>query len=238
MNGPTESENQTHQVTTLLPWYVAGILETRERLEVEAHLSKCASCRKELEEMKRVQETIKGSVNELEGPSSAVFPKVMARIGEQRKAEKSPFPGIVTEQKGAWEHAESWLRSLFAPRWIPALASVLIIGQSVMLMMTWQGGPTTKGPGVGRVPGAIVERSVPQAPAPSQKYRVIFQDHAQAGEIRKLIQEVNGRVIDGPTSEGVYTIEVPVVHDNTVEQTIQVFRAQSHIVRLAEQEES
>ena len=59
-----------HRTTQeLLPWYVNGTLEGGERAQVEAHLSACLPCRRELE-AQRAQQTRRGGPTPASAPSS------------------------------------------------------------------------------------------------------------------------------------------------------------------------
>ena len=49
MSEPNLSERPPHdEAEELLPWYATGQLDEADRARVDAHLSTCASCRKQL----------------------------------------------------------------------------------------------------------------------------------------------------------------------------------------------
>ncbi len=77
------TEDTKHPVSDLLPWYLNETLSQEEQQQVQGHLTNCADCRAELEEMRQLQGAIQeGSVKQ-ERPSSTVFRRVMDRIREQ-----------------------------------------------------------------------------------------------------------------------------------------------------------
>lgn len=75
------------KIKTLIAAYVDGELENGDKKTVEAHLEGCAECRRELEELTRLEEVLKKM--ELKKPSqdtwglywSSVYNKMERRIG-------------------------------------------------------------------------------------------------------------------------------------------------------------
>ena len=66
---------------------------------------------------------------------------------------------------------------------------------------------------------------------PAVKVVVAFQAAATAKDIRSLLQTVRGRIIDGPTPEGVYTLEVLAVDQEVAHEKLEILRNRPDLVR-------
>ena len=201
-----ESEQPLHTEAMLLPGYVNQSLSSEEQQQVAQHLKACATCQEELQEITKMQTAIKASIEDRQGPSPAAFATLMQRIEQEKQFSQQQTP----ETTGIpwWETVESTFRSLFEVQWIPALASVLIVGQAFLLfsLIGTQEGQR------GQVTRPIIERGIPQGVTPqasSLKITVTFQPDAQEQHIREFLQTIQGRIIDGPSSKGIYTLAFP-----------------------------
>ena len=153
-----------------------------------------------------MQAAIKHTIAQRPGPSPAAFSTLMRRIEQEKQTqgEKNTQPTT----SSWWETVESAFRSLFEIQWVPALASVLIVGQA-FLLLSLIGTPEGQ---QGQGNGTIYERGIPQGtPAtPSLKIEVQFVETAQERPIRGLVRDLGGRIIDGPTEDGRYTLGFPI----------------------------
>ena len=231
MNEQKDPQNQTHKEATSLPWYLADTLTKQEKHEVESHLADCANCRAELEDMKRIREAVKTTIQERQGPSPELLSTVMARIHEE---EEDPTPikvPVIQEEVNWWAGIQARLQSLYRVPWVPALATILIVSQSALLIIKMGEESSSI-----QQPGPIVERGIPKASLPkiSSTIQIGFREDAKEGDIRGLIQEIDGRMVDGPSPQGIYTLKVPISDSIQVETTLQKLRARSSLVRLAE----
>jgi len=198
-----ESDQPVHAEATLLPAYVSRTLSPEEHQQVEHHLKSCPTCRQELQEVKTMQTALKTAIQKRPGPSPAAFAKVMSRIHQETQA--VPKEIRIGSETSWWESIEKTFRSLFEIRWVPVLASFLIVGQAVLLLSVL-GGPEGQ---VGPRQGPIIDRGIPQGtPAiPLIQIQVEFVDTAQEIQIRHLVHKLGGQIVNGPTSEGLYTLE-------------------------------
>jgi hypothetical protein len=212
MNERPDPDIQTHPTVTLLPWYLAGTLSPEERRQVIEHLETCQTCRQELDEMKRLRDSVKAGVNGLPGPPPDSFRRVMAQIQEQ-------------PQPGPWAaRADAWLRALFAVQWAPTLAALLVIGQSAALL--WLVGHRPTGP-AGSTQETVIERSVPTG---SARLSVRFQETATEREIRAVMQSLNARMVDGPSPDGLYILQVSAVDAAALEKLLEALRAHRAVI--------
>lgn len=197
-----EPEQPLHTEATLLSGYATRTLSEEEHHQVEQHLKTCSACRQELQEVTAMQAALKTAIHQRKGPSPSAFAKVMTRIHQETQT--APRAINLGAEPPWWKHIENAFRSIFEARWAPMLASFLIIGQAVVLLSVL-GGP---GDQVGTQSGPVHERGIPQgSPAiPLIKVQVSFVETAQEIHIRGLLHNLGGRIIDGPTVNGRYTI--------------------------------
>lgn len=221
-----------HPTAILLPFYLNGTLSDQERQEVDMHLFECQSCQQELEEMRSVRTEVKTYYSTLPTPPADMFSKVKSQILSETASEqtaKSVFHHETAESFGS--RIQDFLQSIFATQWAPALAMCLIIGQAGLLFWNMTS-PTTPDSAY----GPIIERSVPQAPTPdtAQKLRIAFEDQTPEHTVRTIIQNLKGRIVDGPTSEGIYIVEVPKDDADGLTTIIQDLLSKKNVIRLAE----
>ena len=226
-----ESEQPVHTEATLLPGYLSRTLTPEEQQQVEHHLESCPTCRQELEEVKTMQTALKTAIQKRPGPSPAAFAKVMSRIHQEPQA--APKDIRVGSEPSWWESIESAFRSLFEIPWVPALASFLVIGQAVLLLSVLGGPEGRVGPGP--VPGPIIDRGIPQeTPAsPLIKIQVGFVETAQEIQIRRLVQELGGQIVNGPTSEGQYTLGFEKKETDSSESILSALRNHPDLIKTA-----
>ncbi|MCA9472745.1 MAG: zf-HC2 domain-containing protein [Nitrospirales bacterium] len=235
MNEPEALEPTTHQQAILLPWYVAGTLDDREKLEVETHLKNCETCRMEFDEIQRTQLAVKAAIGERQGPSPAVLTKVMSRIREEKaSAQHTTSQPVHEHDPGLWSRLESWLQSLFATPWVPVLATALIVGQSAFLL-TNLGGPSSGSDPAGQGPGPIIERGIPKAPTPvhTSRLQVTFAESATQGDIQSLLRTIEAQVTRGPLPDGSYILTIPTTNHTQIQDSLQTLLAKPQLIRSA-----
>ena len=224
-----EPEQPIHTEATLLPGYVSHTLTPDERQEVDHHLQSCAACQQELQEIKIMHTAIKTAIEKRPGPSPAAFAKVMSRIHQETQT--APKDIRIGTETSWLESIERSVRSLFEVRWAPALASLLIVGQAVILLAVLGGPDGQVGPGS----GPIIERGVPQGTPviPLIKIQVTFVETAQEIHIRRLVQGLGGQIISGPTSEGLYTLGFEPKETDSSESILSALNAHTDLINTA-----
>jgi anti-sigma factor RsiW len=171
-----------HRATQeLLPWYVNGTLEGDERAQVEAHLSACLPCRRELEAQRALQTALSVS------PRDPELTQALARMHVHLDAaERGPLLGLM---RRLWHGSHPLLRGALA------LQLVVILGLAAALAL--------------RPPAEY--RTLSSQPAGTQErtgIAVIFNDGRGEQEVRNLLAQLRLRIVDGPTDAGAYTLEV------------------------------
>jgi anti-sigma factor RsiW len=217
MSEPEIMPAGVHQEATLLPWYANGRLGEEDRLRVARHLASCLDCRRELSEWIDLRREIHEAYATQPGPSPAlagtVFSKVAAETLAARKESRSDR-GLAGFDR--------WFRSLFDVPWVPSLAAVLLVMQFGLLL--WMTTPVEQ--------ESVSTRSID---SPAARFAVRFQNQATEAQIRDLVERVHGRIIDGPTAQGAYVLEVKAATDPaTSRQILDLLRAQSRVVSHAE----
>ncbi len=167
-----------HRTTLeLLPWYVNGTLAGGERAQVEAHLSACLPCRRELE----AQRALQSAVSVL--PQDPELSRALARVHAQLDAAER---GLL---RRLWDGSHPLLRGAVA------VQLVLSVGLTALLVL--------------RSPPA--EYRTLSAGAGTQEatgIAVMFNDGRSEQEVRGVLTQLGVRIVDGPTADGAYTLEV------------------------------
>ena len=177
-----------------------------------------------------MQLALKSAIHQRQGPSPAAFARVMNRIHQETQTSPQAIKRSV--EPTWWEHIENVFRSLFEVRWAPALASFLIVGQAVWLFSVLGGSGNQ-----GRVEnGPIHERGIPPGmqAIPLFKIQVQFVETAQESQIRELIQELHGRIIDGPTPDDRYTLGFQVQTGVASDTILTALKKRSDLVQTAQ----
>ena len=174
---------------------------------------------------------IKTSIGDRPGPSPAAFSTLLRRIEKEKQALQPQARGSLST---SWlETVEAAFQSLFAVQWVPTLASVLIIGQAFLLFSMMDSPEGHNGQGT----GVVIERGIPQGAPPqtsSLKIRLSFQPDAQEQHIRTFLHTIQGRIIDGPSSKGTYTMAIAPQNTVSLETILTELRQNAKLIRLAE----
>ena len=218
MSEPEALPADVHGEAALLPWYVSGTLADRERREVDRHLATCPGCRNELDELTRLRTDLVQAYQTQTGPSSQVSQRILQNVTRETSAERRGDAG----QRSKWEQIDQWFRALFLSRWVPTLVATLVLVQTGLLL--WISAPTPEQP-------RITTRSLG---TPAARIVVAFQQDATEAEIRSLLQLVHGRIIDGPTAEGLYTLEILGPDTASGGPPLKLLRAHPNVVRSAD----
>lgn len=218
------SEADHHHVMELVPWYVNGTLEGPDRDAVTAHLSDCLACREEVAQC----QTLAAAVQSARDPAWAPEPDRLARLLaniELLEAKEGGRAGW----RPRWRAGMEWLGDLFQrtpgpARWglaVQAALLVLVVGLAV--------GPGALSP---RAPYRTLaedgDRRVGQT-----LIHVVFAEDISEREIRTLLARVQGKIVDGPSAVGLYTVAVGASTPDQVMPMVNILRGDPK-VRLAE----
>lgn len=211
-------DHPIHAEGALLPWYLNGTLREDERRQVDQHLLSCAACRAELDELAQLNVQLHEVYAGQSDPSTQIQRAVLAQV--QREASEK---GTKSVTSSPWLNGvDDWFRSLFIPRWAPALAVTLLVAQLGLLLWSLtrpilSDHVTTRGLGT-----------------PTVMLRVVFQETASERQIRALVQGMRGRIVDGPAPDGAYIMEVPAGDRATAQKKVDALRSQTESILTVE----
>jgi Putative zinc-finger len=211
----TESDEKIvdlHPTTLLLPWYVNGSLSEQERRQVEAHLATCAECSKELASFPQVREQTRTFFDEVPGPSPRARQAVMTRV-RPRVAR----PGLL-------DRLARIFQDLLAPKWAPAALMLVVVGQFAGL--GWLA--TRPEGGSGPVTNS---RAVP---TPAVQLKIVFNPSISTGTLQSTLRELGGHIVDGPTADGAFIVELAPDSPKLIGARIRSLRERPDLVQKIE----
>lgn len=218
MSDPDTLPIDVHPEAALLPWYATGTLGDTERRQVAKHLETCAACRGELEELKGLKADLTALYAAQPGPSSKTAESILHAVARDVEAQRETRASYES-----WiERIDQWLRSLFLPRWVPTLVVTILLAQIGLVM--WSTLPTPRSE-------RITARSLDLQ---TSRLTVAFQGTATEDQIRSVLGSVHGRIVDGPTTNGLYTIEILAQDAETRRITLERLRGRADIIRSAD----
>jgi anti-sigma factor RsiW len=187
----------------LLPWYVNGTLTGRDLDVVTGHLAGCAACAAEVTRCRDLAVTVVSGSSGMEPARSAErLARVLARID----AIETAGAGSPRWRERLRERLDG-LRELFQSTPAPARWALAVQGALVVLLVAvsaWQLALSANSPYHTLASGT-------QEPGRGQaKIHVVFNENTTEREIRTLLEQLGGRIVDGPSTVGAYTVQVPV----------------------------
>jgi len=167
----------------LLPWLVNDSLDNAERDSVLEHARSCVICRREMADL----ESLRNSVSHAAGLTATPaldMRRINARID-------------------AWENRDqalmSRLRELIGSPWRVAFAAQTVLLIVLGTALLW---PDRDG-------ARFTTLTAPEKLPDGYYVRVVFDPDLGAGELSRLLGQMNLTVIAGPSERGVYTLSIP-----------------------------
>jgi anti-sigma factor RsiW len=204
LNGPAHHD----AVQRLLPWYLNQTLSAVERVRVDKHLAECALCRIDLAEQQEMVALI--------GPESSSDSADRGIAALNRLLDEEVATAAPARREGG-STASGW-----GPPWM----RVALVAQMAGIV------------GLGVLAFPRLESTAPYvtlgstgAPREAGDQVIIaFRDEATNAGIRRILDPIAGRMVDGPTATGAFVIVVPA---GTASNAVATLRKVSD-VRLAE----
>ncbi|HEX4952722.1 MAG TPA: zf-HC2 domain-containing protein [Thermoanaerobaculia bacterium] len=200
---PDEGGDREHgEVLELLPWYVNGSLEGRDRTRVETHLEGCPLCRAELAECRDLAAVVRNAPPPTPAPHPGSLGRLLARL-DATETEPSLFGSgrrrLGDRRQGRETLARAWAAAPRLWRWVALgqTAALVLLGA----MLVWRPGPAP----------ATTFRTLSTAASevPRAALRVAFSEEVTEGELRRLLLPLSAQIVAGPSPLGVYTLHVP-----------------------------
>ncbi|MBM4200160.1 MAG: hypothetical protein FJ189_02610 [Gammaproteobacteria bacterium] len=221
------------EVLHLLPWYANGTLKAAEHRAVAEHLRSCDECRRELADFQMLQ------VRWQQAPASpkaeSAFDRLMAKID----AADLPDPtaatvvgttravdGAIAPTGGFRRRFSEWLHGLPAVS-NTRLTAVSVFGAVLLAIIgarawVWFEPSGYRTLGLPAAEGSAEPRYV----------RVVFAPKASVGEVVRLIESLDARIVDGPTEPGAFTVRLGRSQTNevSVQQLAERLRADPAVI--------
>ena len=164
----------------LLPWYATGQLDAPERVRVEAHLSSCADCRRQLTSERRLIQEFRDLAPEVD----AGWDRLRRRIEPQRPGRYRP------RLRGrAWNVVRHPAITALAA----AQVGFLVLTGGLLLSLSR--------------PDYHALGSTPASS--SADVIVIFRADATEEDVRATLRAANASIVGGPTEADAYLLQIP-----------------------------
>jgi anti-sigma factor RsiW len=212
-----------HQTfASLLPWYAQNTLDAGEHAKVEAHLAECDQCRRALGGWRALAGGVKAQAEaEAHAPAWAPSPAHFAKLAAQlsgpvapRQPQRAAKPSLLAKLRDWFNISPPGMRVAFA---LQAAAIAVLAG----VLWHQAAGPQTY---------ETLSRAAPAAVSDGQ-LRVVFDAEVKESELRASLQQINASIVDGPSTLGVYTLQLSA--DAQPQQALDALRANPK-VRFAE----
>jgi hypothetical protein len=177
-----------HAVQQLLPWLLAGTLDSAELATVQLHLQTCAQCQADLAWQRKLRAAAPAADAAFDPDRG--FAQLLPRLGPQTPSSRI---GVLDRWLKAAAANGAWLK------WT-ALAQLAAIGVlSVMLAR----------PGIDAAGYRAMGGPAGEAKGGAGNAVVVFRPDTREREIRRILQASGARVVDGPTVTDAYVLALP-----------------------------
>lgn len=193
----------------LLPWYANQTLSGEELEYVQKHLQSCERCQREVELLGKMR-------TEYQEQFKVTPPGVFGLARLKREIKKDQEVGL---KKPSPKPAMLW--------WRPAMAAavLVIVVQSVLLF------------NMNQPEQLITPLSGPVTEAVTLQVR--FKPQAPAAAIQELLHDIDGEIIGGPGSLGIYRIalkDVDADQQAAIDKTVNTLKKKNNIIEYVAQE--
>ena len=209
----------------LLPWYVNGKLDPQSRHRIEKALESNERLRKALDLAREDRDATIDDNERLPAPRSDVLARIMAEVEASPEARRSIIKLSIAAR------LEAFMAAL-APRTLAyaAIAAVLLLAiQAGAISALLTGQDRSSGPQLASVPSESGDAR------PKLRVIVKFTAASTVDGVTSLLDEVGGKIIDGPTPGALYVVEFAVPNDgqDNVDALLQKLRSKRDIVEFA-----
>ncbi|HXG78384.1 MAG TPA: hypothetical protein VNJ31_03465 [Methyloceanibacter sp.] len=214
-NNQHERLSERDEIEALLPWYVTGRLDARERARVERYVQAHPEMRAHVAFASEENEATVAANEAIPAPGPRALERLRSSIAAApRGAPASAFAQLT-------ERLREWIEGLTPPQFAfaAAIAALLILTQAATIgALVFEGlrTPTYQTAGDEDTTGQGFE------------LLVAFSETATIGEIEALLKRIDAVVVDGPRA-GLYRLRLPDQGDAGNKATIETLR-QSGIV--------
>ena len=190
-------EGSVHnQAMRLLPWYVNGTLLAGELDLVRQHVAGCSECRREVDELRQLQDICMRVEDHTDAPAS--FARLKRRLQHDHAGPASRWDRL----RSHWMQAPTWFRLTLATQSFVLFALVgVLVGQQIYAVRSAEPASFYRTLG-DAVPG---ERT---ASGNDARLVVMFDPRISHAEMQRLLRLSRARIVDGPNDAGAYVLAV------------------------------
>jgi anti-sigma factor RsiW len=193
----TPAAREHQDISALLPWYLNGSIDERDRQRLDAHLALCAGCREELAQEQRIYLGMTAEAA-VEYMPAASLKRLQARLDGVAAASPDPRSDVETHELAAGQKPVG--RPLAWPGLMAASVAVMAVALSLLAADRWM---------QFRARAAVpdyytVTTSIPRPQG--EVIRAVFSPSITLVELQAILDAAQLRIISGPTEAGVYSL--------------------------------
>ena len=212
INGKKMTNSDHQKVSLLLPWYVNKTLDDNDKDFVENHISACLVCRIELTNLQKLSAFVRQE-DVADSAAHAAFSQLKNRIHQDETLTKQRT-GMVDSFFDFWREKIGFNRKkLLVNHPGLVLASVMtfvflllipgFFGKNLLIGNQFQTLSNTKHEDVGK-----------------NEIRVVFASGMSSEQISGILDAYQGRIVSGPTSQGVLNVRIGNAEKQMTKQQI------------------
>ena len=224
------------EIIELLPWYVNATLSSEEKAIVASHLEGCAECAGEVRSLTAMRKAVIAVGDQAPDPSPFLLNRALVEIESyerqhaQAGGRPAPKPGNFRDRLRAFR--ENWWPAtpVFA-RFAMATQLALLVAVGTVALYQYNHPRVVRESPYGTAAGPS---GTPGTEAKA-KISVAFNEKASAREIRDTLSEINATIVDGPSAQGFYTVQLPFAPEQTteVDKVVQKLQQNRRVVSFA-----
>ncbi len=209
----------------LLPWYVNDSLHTDEKNRVESHLKSCIQCRAELLELNKIAQWV-CEHDPLSSQAHASFSNLMDKIQQEDSKiltdqEKQSVP---VDFKNRIFRSNNKL-TIFGYA-VFAQAAVVLLGLTLLIKSALLGSfeqPVTQ---------FHTLSDGQQIHLNTNEIRVVFSKNIQEAQINRVVSSLPGKIVSGPSEQGVYVIRIEnnKIAESEISELVRNLRKNNQII--------
>jgi hypothetical protein len=180
------ASGEHREISELIPWYLNGTLDERQRARVDAHAASCAACRGELAGERKLYQAMAAEpgVEYMPAPS---LKRLQAAIDDLEAGRPAPARAVEPRASVGWKGL--------------AAASVLVAFASVALVIAGRFGAFGA-----RGPSEYHTVTSATARAHDEVIRAVFAPTVTLVDLQRILAEAGLRIVAGPSEAGVYSL--------------------------------
>ena len=204
----TKSYSDHQELSQLLPWYVNKSLQGKELKAVEAHLTVCLMCKRELVQLQKLAQAVNHE-GSLDSAEQASFTRLKMRLQGQPQALNQPA-GISLKGNavsGNVKQLNDSRKQRLTSRTIaqPALAMAAAVLLSITLLMPRYAGNDVQFSNNFKT----LSDGQQQEAVMANEIRVVFAENIDQLQKNTILERIHGQFINNnPTPQGVYTVRL------------------------------